>query len=962
MCGDHRSETTSVLSGDALDLVSAGYLELDNTGTVRRCNQTATELLSVSSDELLGADLTTILSGTVLADVFAHSTEEFERYDDERGRWFSGTVTSTDDGFAIAFRDVTRRNELEREINRRQRQLEESTATLERLHAVVTNSKLSTEEKIRQLLEIGAERLDTAYGFLTRIEAETQRIVHSIGGHPNLEPGSTAPLSRAYCRRTIGQAEPLAVVDAPDEGWEDDPAYDEFGFDCYLGTTIYVDGEQYGTVCFADDEPRDGPFTDRERMFIEFLTDWIHYQLEQQSYQRELEAQQAFTESLIDSLPDPLYALDSSGELLRWNSRLEEVLGYDAADLDGMAVSELVVATDRDRVDSAVETARSGERVSLETTVETGDGRQIPYELSGAPLYDSHGEIYGVAGVGRDVSERTKRQEQLSGILSMTRSLMQARDREHVAEIAVNAARELLGFDVSVFRLYNSEAGTLEPAASTTAAEELLGDRPVYDLDSGYPGAVFSSGEPQIIPDVQADADVDFDAIRSALYYPVGVHGTISIGSTELAAFDEHDEQMLALLATSAAAACMRAKREQEVREAREHTERVLDRVNGLIENTVEVLVQATTREEIERGVVAQLARAEPYTFAWVGQPDIGSEVLTPTAWDGESVLSVQGRTFDLNRSGEPVSDVYNSGTPQLFENIDSETYGQWDDILAETDIEAFFLLPLAYKDATYGVLAVFADDASAFDERERVVLEALGRAVANAINAVERGRILDATEIIELEFAIDDPSLLFSRLSASGNCRIESVGTKYRPDGSIRLYLTASGVDPTEFLDVVRRDPETTEVTCIVAHEDECLLEVTVEESLLADLTEYGAVPQHVVASNGTARFTVELPYEAEARELFELVEKQYPGTDLLGYHERERPMETRQEFKSALSERLTDRQETALRTAYLGGFFDWPREVDGNELADAMDISRPTYHQHLRAAQAKVFEELFD
>jgi len=25
-------------------------------------------------------------------------------------------------------------------------------------------------------------------------------------------------------------------------------------------------------------------------------------------------------------------------------------------------------------------------------------------------------------------------------------------------------------------------------------------------------------------------------------------------------------------------------------------------------------------------------------------------------------------------------------------------------------------------------------------------------------------------------------------------------------------------------------------------------------------------------------------------------------------------------------------------------------------------MDISRPTYHQHLRAAQQKVFQELFD
>ena len=94
----------------------------------------------------------------------------------------------------------------------------------------------------------------------------------------------------------------------------------------------------------------------------------------------------------------------------------------------------------------------------------------------------------------------------------------------------------------------------------------------------------------------------------------------------------------------------------------------------------------------------------------------------------------------------------------------------------------------------------------------------------------------------------------------------------------------------------------------------------------------------------------------------MFSLVEDNYDGTDLVGYHEHERPVQTQQEFQASLSERFTDRQETALRTAYLGGFFNWPREVDGDALATAMDISRPTYHQHLRAAQQKVYEELFE
>jgi len=445
------------------------------------------------------------------------------------------------------------------------------------------------------------------------------------------------------------------------------------------------------------------------------------------------------------------------------------------------------------------------------------------------------------------------------------------------------------------------------------------------------------------------------------MYYPVGVHGTISVCAPERAAFDETDEQMLALLATSAAAACMRAKREQEVREAREHTERVLDRVNGLVQDTVEVLVGATTREELEEGVVTQLSKAPPYSFAWIGRPDVTTETLSPTAWAGSASLPVQGRSFALDRRDDPVGRAYSEQEPQVLPDLASEQ-GRWAEIAGGNDVSSLISIPLVYKDTNYGVLSVFADESEAFDERERVVLESLGRVIANAINAIERGRILDATEIIELEFAINDQNLLFSRLSAAAGCAIESAGTDYLSDGRVRLYLTASGVDADEFVATASDDVAVESVTLIADHEDECLLEVVVEESLLPTLTEYGAVPREVTADSGDARFIVELPYEAEARELFELVETQYPTTELLGYHERERAVETRQEFKAALSDRFTDRQETALRTAYLGGFFDWPREVDGNELAAAMDISRPTYHQHLRAAQKKVFEELFE
>ncbi len=57
-----------------------------------------------------------------------------------------------------------------------------------------------------------------------------------------------------------------------------------------------------------------------------------------------------------------------------------------------------------------------------------------------------------------------------------------------------------------------------------------------------------------------------------------------------------------------------------------------------------------------------------------------------------------------------------------------------------------------------------------------------------------------------------------------------------------------------------------------------------------------------------------------------------------------------------------LTDRQLVALETAYRSGYFDWPRPVDGSDLATSMDIARQTFHQHLRSAQRKLLAGFFD
>ncbi|MFB6142160.1 MAG: helix-turn-helix domain-containing protein, partial [Halorientalis sp.] len=65
---------------------------------------------------------------------------------------------------------------------------------------------------------------------------------------------------------------------------------------------------------------------------------------------------------------------------------------------------------------------------------------------------------------------------------------------------------------------------------------------------------------------------------------------------------------------------------------------------------------------------------------------------------------------------------------------------------------------------------------------------------------------------------------------------------------------------------------------------------------------------------------------------------------------------------YFARIEEALTDRQLAALQTAYVAGYFDRPRRANGDDLAEAMGVTRSTFHQHLRVAQRKLLAEFFD
>ncbi|WP_254765098.1 bacterio-opsin activator domain-containing protein [Natrinema marinum] len=405
------------------------------------------------------------------------------------------------------------------------------------------------------------------------------------------------------------------------------------------------------------------------------------------------------------------------------------------------------------------------------------------------------------------------------------------------------------------------------------------------------------------------------------------------------------------------------AENAEQVREERRALEHVLDRVDGLVRDVTDAAVGAGTRGEIEREVCRRLAETDPYVLAWVGRVDVTNQRLSPREWASRDEVPLEDDELVL-RSDEthPAVRAVEDGEAQLIQDVASfDDADRWWPSGAGDRFRSVAALPIAYGDVTYGVLVVFADEPDAFDQRELLVLESLSGTVATAMNALETKRMLTTERVVATEFTIADPSLLVTALSRALEAEITYRGLTYDRDGTPLVFLYADCEVTAD--GVAEGIGDGREVTVLSGDEDGSIFEVTAEDGLVTALSEHGAVIRRLTAAaDGPAELAVELPDGRAARSAYDLLERRYDRVELISYHEQEEPARTRRDVTTQLESSLTDRQLTALRTAYYANYFEWPRDVSGEELAESMDISRSTFHQHLRTAQRKLLDELFD
>jgi len=295
-------------------------------------------------------------------------------------------------------------------------------AAMRDLTAAMAASGDSFRERVEPVLAVGREHLGFPNGHIAVVTGEEHRIVASSGLESTIIPGSETPLSETYCRHTLDESGIHIVTDAS-ESMATDPAYERFGLQAYVGTTLRADGSEYGTLCFVNDDEAIAEFSDWQQTLFEHLTQWVEAEIERELAVDTRKQSQRLLEATFNSPETFIGILDAEGNLIKAN---ETALGF--IDADEAVLGEPFWETpwwNHDetvarRCQDAVDRARTGEMVRFEAEHVGANGKRIATSVVARPVV-SDGTVEKIIVEGTDVTDLKRREEQIEFFNSILR-------------------------------------------------------------------------------------------------------------------------------------------------------------------------------------------------------------------------------------------------------------------------------------------------------------------------------------------------------------------------------------------------------------------------------------------------------------------------------------------------------------------------------------------------------------
>jgi diguanylate cyclase (GGDEF)-like protein/PAS domain S-box-containing protein len=222
------------------------------------------------------------------------------------------------------------------------------------------------------------------------------------------------------------------------------------GTQCPVSQLIMAHRDDQGKVAYISTVARD--ISDRKRA--------------EMAAQHAALREKNFANSVINNLPGIFYLVDERGQLMRWNSNLEQSLGYSGDELHNMNLQQLVAQDDIERMQQGCTDTLKDGAASLEVSLISRHGHAIPFFINGIRIEGADTGA-AVVGIGIDIRYRLQLEQELRA-RATTDTLTGAYNRLRMEEALEHEIRKstryqtpfaIAMFDVDHFKQVNDTYG-----------------------------------------------------------------------------------------------------------------------------------------------------------------------------------------------------------------------------------------------------------------------------------------------------------------------------------------------------------------------------------------------------------------------------------------------------------------------------------------------------------------------
>ncbi|OQX15795.1 MAG: hypothetical protein BWK76_12555 [Desulfobulbaceae bacterium A2] len=287
-----------------------------------------------------------------------------------------------------------------------------------------------------------------------------------------------------------------------------------------------------------------------------------------------LREQQWLLNAIIEGSNDAIFVKNRAGRYMLCNQAAAAFIGKPVSEVLGRTDLALFPEPHGSRIMAKDQRILAqGQRLSHEETLPTSDGRQSVFQVTKGPIYDTQGQITGLFGISRDITERTLSMRELrrlnrtlQALSHSNQALLHAAAPEALLSEICRIVVEDCGYAMAWIGLAEHDEGqgvrVLARAGFSEGYLESI-DLTWADTANGrYPtGRAIREGHPVICRDMAGDPDcVPWGAQAQSMGFAASIalplltdgvpYGALTIYANESQAFPEAEVTLLGELAS----------------------------------------------------------------------------------------------------------------------------------------------------------------------------------------------------------------------------------------------------------------------------------------------------------------------------------------------------------------------------------------------------------------------------